>query len=154
VHEKKSAKLTGDQNLRTVSNWLIETTEPVIVNIVEEHASRKLSRALEANTPILTLLNRDNSEAFNAAFALLEVFCEDKLEYICGTASKEDKDYDNFNDWLKDTEKEKSRLVYLNTEKFDKYFYEGDIATLTDELVTKFIQDIKDGKILPHDVKV
>ncbi len=65
-------------------------------------------------------------------------------------ANKGDEEYDNFNNWLSDPVEETSRLVYLNTEKFDKYFYEGELATLTSEAVTNFVQGIRDGTIQPH----
>jgi hypothetical protein len=45
-------------------------------------------------------------------------FCEDKVEFICGIASKGDKEYQSFNDWISDPIPEKSRIVYLTTDKF------------------------------------
>lgn len=120
------------------------------MNVVESHPARKLSRALESSTPLLIVVNRDSGEDFRKAFALLEVYCVGKIDFLCGVANKGDEEYDNFNGWLSDPQPDSNRLVYLNTEKFEKYFYNGELATLTSEAVDQFLQDIKDGKILPH----
>jgi hypothetical protein len=71
VLDKKFARYLGDRDLDAVANWLEETTEEVIVNIVEEFPSRKLNKALENQSPLLVIINRDNSDAFKSAFALL-----------------------------------------------------------------------------------
>jgi hypothetical protein len=86
--------------------------------------------ALENQIPLIAIINRDNSDAFKAAFAFLEEFCEGKLEFICGIANKDDKEYDSFNSWVNDPENEKTRLLYLDTKEFEKYLFEGDLATL------------------------
>lgn len=61
IHDGRFAEHSGDSNLHSVANWLIESTEPVIVNVVESHPARKLSKALESSTPLLVIVNRDNS---------------------------------------------------------------------------------------------
>lgn len=71
VLDKKFAQYLGDRDLDAVANWLEETTEEVIVNIVEEFPSKKLNKALENQSPLLVIINRDNSDAFKSAFALL-----------------------------------------------------------------------------------
>ena len=91
VHEKKFARYTGDSDLDAVANWLEETTESVIVNVVEEYPGKKLNKALENQTPLLVIVNRDDSEAFKAAFSFLEGFCDGKIEFVCGIANKGDK---------------------------------------------------------------
>ncbi len=122
IHEKKFASYSGEPELKAVANWLEVNTEPVIVNVVEEHPAKKLSKALEEQTPLLVIVNRDNSEAFKAAFSFLESFCQEQNEYVCGIANKEDAEYSNFNDWVGDNG-ESSILVYVNTEKFEKYLH-------------------------------
>lgn len=133
-----------------VFNWLEEKTEEVLVKVAEPTTSRKLNRALESQTPILLLVNRDDSDGEQIAREFLTSFCEDKLEYICGLAEKGDKEYKSFNDWIDDPIKEKSRIVYLTTDKFEKYLYEGELADVNSEKITEFIQLIKDGKITAH----
>lgn len=71
IHEKKFAAYSGEKDLKAVGNWLEENTEPIIVNVVEEHPAKKLSKALEDQTPLLVIINRDNSESFKAAFTFL-----------------------------------------------------------------------------------
>ena len=138
----------------TVFNWLEEKTEEVLVQVAQPATSRKLIKALESQTPILLLINRDDSDAQDIAREFLTSFCEDKLEYICGIASREDKEYESFDEWIDDPIKDKSRIAYLTTEKFDKYLYEGDLADVSSAKVTEFIQLIKDGKLTAHASKV
>lgn len=150
VLSKNFAQYTGDNDLNAVANWLDQTTEEVVVNIVEEYPGKKLNRALENQIPLIAIINRDNSDAFKAAFAFLEQFCEGKLEFVCGIANKDDKEYDSFNGWVNDPDNEKSRLLYLDTKEFEKYLFEGDLATLNEEVITQFINDVKEGKIKAH----
>ena len=53
------------------------------------------------------------------------------MEYICGIANKGDKEFDAFNDWIQDPIKDKSRLLYLTTEKFEKFLYEDSLADVS-----------------------
>ncbi len=76
------------------------------------------------------IVNRD--ESGKTVLGLLNEYCAGKLDFICGVANKEDKDYENFNSWLKDTEESKSRLVYMDTSNFQKYFYQQDLTLIND----------------------
>jgi len=93
IHEKKFASYSGEPNLKAVANWLDELTEPSIIKIAEAEAPKKLNKAFADATPLLVIINRDNSEAFNTAFTFLQTFCEEQNEYICGVASKGDSDF-------------------------------------------------------------
>lgn len=62
-----------------VANWLDEKSEEVLVNVAQPTTSKKLNRALENQTPILLLMNRDDAEVTLKAKAFLEGFCEDKV---------------------------------------------------------------------------
>ena len=53
--------------------------------------SKKLNKALENQTPILLLINRDNSAEQKIVKDFLTSYCEDKLEYVCGIANTGDK---------------------------------------------------------------
>lgn len=117
---------------------------------MSEYPSRKLNKALENHTPLLVIINRDNSDTFKAAFTFLEAFCEDKLEFICGTANKDDKEYESFNEWINDPENEKNRLLYLDSKEFKKYLFEGDLAALSEDAVNQFVADVQAGKIEAH----
>lgn len=95
---------------------------------------------------MLVIVNRDNSEAFTAAYNFFESYCPSITEFICGIANKDDEEYDNFNNWL-DAGNEKSLIAYLDTEKFEKYIYPGDLSAINAESVNNFVADIKAGKI-------
>ena len=71
IHKEKYTGYNGEQDLKAIANWLDETTEEVIVNVVETNPAKKLSKALEEQTPLLVIINRDNSEAFKTAYTLL-----------------------------------------------------------------------------------
>ena len=49
------------------------------MNVAQPTTSKKLNRALENQTPILLLMNRDDAEVTLKAKAFLEGFCEDKV---------------------------------------------------------------------------
>jgi thiol-disulfide isomerase/thioredoxin len=147
IYDETYSSYSGDTNIDAVANWLIEKTEDVIVQVANPVASKKLEKALSNQTPLLIIINRDNSTAFSAAFSFLESFCENKVEFTCGVASKGDQEYDQFNEWISDPKNEKSRLIYLLTDKFEKYLWEGDLAQLDAQAVEQFIKDVKEGKI-------
>ena len=63
VHDGRYSQYSGDQNLDAVFNWLEEKTEEVLVQVAQPTTSRKLNKALESQTPILLLVNRDDSDA-------------------------------------------------------------------------------------------
>ena len=71
IFSKAFASYEGDQNLDAVANWIEEATEEVIINIASTAPSKKLNRALENQTPLLIIINRDDSDAFKAAFSFL-----------------------------------------------------------------------------------
>ena len=150
VHDNKFSQYKGDQNIDAVGNWLWEKTEEVLIDVAVSSNSKKLSRSLEEKIPLLILINRDDSEAVVSARKMLEGFCEDKVEYFCAKAHKNDKEYKPFNDWVQDSDNEKSRLLFLSTENFEKFLYEGDLATLNEAAVEKFVKDVKDKKIKAH----
>jgi len=62
-------------------------TEPSVVNIFEEEYPKKLTRALEGYSPLLVLVNRDDSPAFQTGYKVFELFCDEKFEYVCGVAN-------------------------------------------------------------------
>lgn len=111
---------------------------------------KQLNKAFENHTPLLIILNRDNSDSFKAAYATLEVFCEGKTELLCGIANKDDEDYNSLNGWIGDPNNEVSRLVYIETQEFSKFLFEGELATLNTDSINEFINDIKAEKIKPH----
>lgn len=154
IFDKNHAEYTGDQHIDAIANWIEDMIEEIIVNIAQPQTSKKLNKALESQTPILLIMNRDNSEAFKAAHQLLESFCQGKLDFICGIAATEDKEYESFNEWIKDPIKDQSRIIYLKTEKFEKYLYEGDLAALDADALENFIKDVKAGKVEEHDAQV
>jgi hypothetical protein len=41
-------------------------------------------------------------------------------------------------------------LLYLDTKDFKKYLYNGDLASLTEDIATQFLADVKEGKIEAH----
>ena len=75
IHEKKFAAYSGEKDVKAVAEWLDENTEPLIVNVVETNPAKKLTKALEDQTPLLIIVNRDNSEAFttNLTAHLLQI---------------------------------------------------------------------------------
>lgn len=46
-----------------------------------------------------------------------------------------------------DSENQNSALIYLHTEKFEKYLFTGDLASLNADAVSQFVNDVKEGKI-------
>lgn len=41
-------------------------------------------------------------------------------------------------------------MLYLDTKDFKKYLYNGDLASLTEDIATQFLADVKEGKIEAH----
>ena len=72
--------------------------------------------------------------------SVLEEFCEGESQVVCGYAAKADKDYESFSEWLGDKENDQSVLVYVDTNKFEKTIYSGDLATITAQHVAAFFQ--------------
>jgi hypothetical protein len=116
--DKKFAQYTGDQDIDAVGNWLWEKSEETLIEVAVSSNSKKLSRSLEEKIPLLILVNRDDSAAATHALEFLDSYCEDKLEYFCAKAHKDDKEYKAFNDWVADPKNEESRLLFLSTENF------------------------------------
>lgn len=114
IHEKKFAAYSGEKDVKAVAEWLDENTEPLIVNVVETNPAKKLTKALEDQTPLLIIVNRDNSEAFTTAYNFFESYCPSATDFICGIANKDDEEYDSFNNWL-NAGNEKSLITFLNT---------------------------------------
>lgn len=148
VHNKEFSSYGGQINLKDIASWLEETTEPIVVSVVQATPTKRLTKALETQTPLLVVVKRDGNA--ETPLAVLEKYCVSRVEFLCGVAAKGDQDYESFNSWLEDSKPDESRLVYLTTDNFQKYFYGGDLNEITKESLDAFLNDIKEGKLKPH----
>lgn len=139
IHTKKGVQTySGEVTLEDITNWLEDATEPLVVGVVDQKPTKRLSKALEGQSPLLVIVKRD--ETSTHVLEVLESYCVGKSALVCGYAGKGDQDYESFNEWLADKTPEKSLLVYIDTTSFQKTFFEGDLSTLTEEQVATFIE--------------
>ncbi len=136
---KGSQSYSGDVSLEAIADWLESTTEPVVVGIVDDKPTKRLSQALQGKAPLLVIVRREETVS-GRVLSVLEEFCEGEPQVVCGYAAKADKDYESFSEWLGDKENDQSVLVYVDTNKFEKTLYSGDLATLTAQDVATFFQ--------------
>lgn len=146
---KRSSSYEGEATLKEVAAWLEDTTEPLIVSVVDSSPAKKLTRALEGQAPLLVVVKRN--EVANHVFSVLEEYCLGKTEQIvCGYADKDDRDYESFNKWLSDATPEKTLLVMIDTQEFKKLIFEEDLSTLTvaqvDDFVLSSLNKLTGGK--------
>lgn len=141
VYGKKTETSSEKTTLQEVSDWLNDITEPLIVGVVDKAPTKRLNNALQGKYPLLVIVRRDDSSAH--VMTVLEEFCENKGEIVCGYAAKEDQDYESFSEWLGDGQTDKSALVYINTNDFKKSIYEGDLSQLTADSVATFLEGVK-----------
>jgi chromosomal replication initiation ATPase DnaA len=73
----------------------------------------------------------------------MEEYCLGQQDIVCGYAGKEDQDYQSFNEWLGDSQPEKSVLVYINTNEFKKTIYDGDLSQLTVDSLSSLVNEIR-----------
>ena len=99
-------------------------------------------------TPLLVLIDRDGQAKH--ALQLLHEFCAGKEGFVCGIVHPSDEEYNTFNSWVEDPQPEKSRLTYMTTDVFQKYLYEGDLTTVSQQNIEQFLQDVKSGEIKSH----
>ena len=123
-----------------------------MVSIVDDKPTKRLSQALQGKAPLLVIVRREETVSLHV-LSVLEEFCQGKSEVVCGYAAKADKDYESFSEWLGDKEKEKSVLVYVDTNKFEKNIYPGDLATLTVQDVSAFFEQAQSAVNKPEEAK-
>jgi hypothetical protein len=111
------------------------------VSVVDSQPTKRLSQALQGKAPLLVIVRREETVSAHV-LEVLEQYCQGKNELVCGYAAKEDKDYSSFSDWVGDSETEKSVLVYVNTNDFNKKVYPGDLAALTQQDVAAFFEEV------------
>ena len=81
----------------------------------------------------MIIVKRD--ETSTHVLSVMEQYCQNKKELVCGYAAKEDTEYEQFNEWLADNQPGKSILLYINTSDFKKIIYDGDLAQLTTDQI-------------------
>jgi hypothetical protein len=60
IHSKKGVQAySGEATLEAVANWLEDKTEPLIVGVVDQKPTKRLSKALEGKSPLLVIVKRD-----------------------------------------------------------------------------------------------
>lgn len=123
-----------------------------MVGIVADKPTKRLSRALQGKAPLLVIVRREETASAHV-LSVLEEFCQGKSEVVCGYAAKADKDYESFSEWLGDKESEKSVLVYVDTSKFEKNIYSGDLTTLTVQDVSAFFEQAQSAVKKPEEAK-
>lgn len=140
VHTKKGVQVySGESNLDQIVAWLEETTEPIVVAVVDSKPTKRLSKALEGKAPLLVIVRREETVS-GLVINVLEQYCPGKDDIVCGYAAKQDQDYESFNEWLGDKQEDKSILVYIDTTEFKKTIYEGDLANLSPEDISTFLE--------------
>ncbi len=130
---------SGEAVLDQVVAWLDDVTEPIVVAVVDSKPTKRLSKALDGKAPLLVITRREQVVS-GYVLDVLEQYCQGKDDIVCGYAAKEDQDYESFNGWLGDKQEDKSVLVYVDTTEFKKTIYEGDLAALTPEDISAFIE--------------
>lgn len=59
VRTKKGTQVyTGEANLDQIVAWLEETTEPIVVAVVDSKPTKRLSKALDGKAPLLVIARR------------------------------------------------------------------------------------------------
>lgn len=65
--------------------------------------------------------------------------------FICGFVNKGSEDYDSMIDYIGDKDKQKNRLVYIDTKTFKKYNYAEDPNKASKDSVLYFVMSVKTG---------
>jgi hypothetical protein len=63
---------------------------------------------------------------------------------------KDEEDYDMLNEWMGDSDSQKSGLFWINVDESIKYKYQGELNEVTSDRLDAFISGVKDGLIAPH----
>jgi len=95
---------------------------------------------LESKTPLLGLLDVDEEMSAHLN-AVLQEYCKVST-MVCGYARKTDENFKEFVGWL-GLGVEHSQIVYVNTDTYDKYLFDGPIAELSIETLEEFVNAAK-----------
>lgn len=78
----------------------------------------------------------------------MEDYCKGNAKIVCGYALKGEDHFDDLMAWAGvDKDLVASRLIYVDTEKFEKYLFEGKVDEVNSQSIEQFINDVKEGKV-------
>lgn len=115
----------GELDLVSVADWLEEETAPVLLSLGESPASRKLEKAMDKKKSILGLINKGQEGSVEATLKVLQDYCSNITDYVCGYLQKGEHDYESLTSWIGDPETSRNRLVWIDTKALKVYLFDG-----------------------------
>ena len=74
------------------------------MSLGENPPSKKLEKAFKNKKPILGLINKGYSGSVDGALKVMEEYCKNVKNHVCGVLVKGEPDYDSFTGWIGDPE--------------------------------------------------
>lgn len=157
--DKESIQIIDDVSTRTyngkislvkVADWLEDETTPILMSLGEHPPAKKLEKAMKNKKAILGLVNKGYQGSVDGALKVLEDFCKDVSNYVCGYVTKGEHDYEYLTSWIGDSETERNRLVWIDTKLLKVYLWDGKVEDLAEESVGEFVKKVVAGKWKEH----